>query len=492
MASTVTKPSTRKLSEIARHVIIPSGVVTTAWPGVRDQASKMGLGFDDWQESVGRVALGKRADGSFAASIGGIVLSIPRQVGKTYLIAAIIFAMCVLTPGLTVLWTAHRMKTANETFEKLIAFTRRSGIAPHVLKVTTGAGDEVIYFRNGSRIMFGARERGFGRGFDDVDVEVFDEAQILTEAAIEDMVPAMNTAANPLYFLIGTPPRPKDPGEVFAGRRRDALSGDDEDTAYVEFSADVNANEDDRKQWRKGNPSYPTRTPETSMLRMKKAMNTPGSFRREGLGIWDDDSPKSLIKAAPWLALATADAPTDGVLAVGVKFSSDGERVSVGVAIDPEDSPVYVVSTGVAPITPGAEQAAAWIADRWRSFNLVIIDGRAGAGDMRRLLVDAGVPAKRIIVLKTEDAVTAHAGFLRDVEAGTLRHGGQPGLDEQVRSAGKRTIGVNGGWGWKPVTAGKDVVALEAVTIARHGAVTAKRPRSRAGSRRGGREAVVT
>lgn len=492
MANTETKPSTRRLSDLARHVVVPAGVVTTAWPGVRDQARKMGLGFDDWQESVGRIALGKRADGSFAASVGGVVLSIPRQVGKTYLIAAIIFAMCVLTPGMTALWTAHRMKTANETFEKLISFTRRSGIAPHVLKVTTGAGDEVIYFRNGARIMFGARERGFGRGFDDVDVEVFDEAQILTEAAIEDMVPAMNTAANPLYFLIGTPPRPKDPGEVFAGRRRDALSGDDEDTAYVEFSADVDAHEDDRKQWGKGNPSYPSRTPETSMLRMKKAMNTPGSFRREGLGIWDDDSPKSLIKAAPWKALATDEPPFEGAIAVGVKFSTDGERVSVAVGIDPDGAPVYVVSTGVAPITPGAEQAAAWIAARWQRFGRILVDGRAGAGDFRRLLVDAGVPPKRVKIMTPEEAITAHAGFLRDVEAGTLRHGGQPGLDEQVRSAGKRTIGVNGGWGWKPVSAGKDVVALEAVTIARHGAVTAKRPRARAGRRGGGREAVVT
>lgn len=492
MASTATKPSTQRLSDIARHVIIPEGVVTTAWPGVRDQAQKMGLGFDSWQDSVGRIALGKREDGSFAASVGGVVLSIPRQVGKTYLIAAIVFAMCVLTPGLTVLWTAHRMKTANETFEKLIAFTRKVKIAPHVLKVTTGAGDEVIYFRNGSRIMFGARERGFGRGFDDVDVEIFDEAQILTEAAIEDMVPAMNTAANPLYFLIGTPPRPKDPGEVFAGRRRDALSGEDEDTAYVEFSADVDANEDDRKQWKKGNPSYPDRTPESSMLRMKKAMNTPGSFRREGLGIWDDDSPKSLIKSPQWQALATVDPPVEGSIAVGVKFSTDGERVSVGIGIDPEDAPVYVVSTGVAPITPGAEQAAAWIADRWQRFDRILVDGRAGAGDFRRLLIDAGVPPKRVKILSPEEAITAHAGFLRDVEGSTLNHGGQPGLDEQVKSAGKRTIGVNGGWGWKPVSAGKDVVALEAVTIARHGAVTAQRKRTRTGNRRGGREAVVT
>src|SRR5690606_16340436 len=154
---------------------------------------------------------------------------------------------------------------------------------------TTGSGEQVVYFRNGSRILFGARERGFGRGFDDVDMEVFDEAQILTEPAIEDMVPATNVAANPLIFCVGTPPRPTDPGEVFAQKRKDALAGD-HDTAYAEFAADENADENDRRQWAKANPSYPKRTNDASMLRMKKMLNTPGSFRREALGIWDSNT----------------------------------------------------------------------------------------------------------------------------------------------------------------------------------------------------------
>ena len=40
----------------------------------------------------------------------------PRQVGKTFWVGAMIVALCTLFPGLTVLWTAHRTRTATRTF----------------------------------------------------------------------------------------------------------------------------------------------------------------------------------------------------------------------------------------------------------------------------------------------------------------------------------------------------------------------------------------
>jgi hypothetical protein len=117
---------------------------------------------------------------------------------------------------------------------------------PHLAHngIRTANGEQEIRFRNGSVIMFGAREQGFGRGFDEVDVEVFDEAQILTEKALEDMVAATNQARHPhgaLLFYMGTPPRPVDPGEAFTLKRTKALSGKSDDMLYVEMAADPDA-----------------------------------------------------------------------------------------------------------------------------------------------------------------------------------------------------------------------------------------------------------
>lgn len=307
MAKLATPPSTPRLSEVARHVVIPSGIVTTAWPRVEAKLLDLGTKFDRWQCDASQVILGKRADGSYAATVGGVVLSIPRQVGKTFLVGMIVVALCLLHPGLTVVWTAHRTRTATKTFHTLKSMTERPKVKPHMLEPRMANGEQEVRFRNGSVIMFGAREQGFGRGFDKVDIAVFDEAQILSEKGVEDIVPATNQSemdGGALLFFMGTPPRPSDPGAEFTNRRRAALKGQTEDAVYIEFSADEDADLDDHKQWAKANPSFPSRTPVASMKRMRANLTDEDSFRREALGIWyDDEGDGKLITPSGWLAL---------------------------------------------------------------------------------------------------------------------------------------------------------------------------------------------
>jgi phage terminase large subunit-like protein len=289
MPKSTTKPSTPKLSDVARHVVAPKGVVSTGWPAVEAKCRELGISFRPWQPDVGRLILAKREDGKYAATIGGTGLSIPRQVGKTFLVGAIVFALCLLRPNLTVIWTAHRLRTAEETFGKMQAFAKRKRIAPHILKIVLGSGDEAIVFRNGSRILFGARERGFGRGFDEVDVLIFDEAQILTESALDDMIPATNQsrqATSALLLFMGTPPKPKDPVRSSLRMRSEALAGEDDDTGWVEFGADpgftptplpapLGARTGSRS--RRPTRRIPEDTPREAILRMRKKLG-PDSF----------------------------------------------------------------------------------------------------------------------------------------------------------------------------------------------------------------------
>src|SRR5205085_12545587 len=118
-------------------------------------------------------------------------------------------------------------------------------------------GNESISFRNGSRIVFAARERGAIRGFTKVRRLVLDEGQILTDAALADLAPTMNQAENPQVIIMGTPPKPNDPGEVFTRIRTEALAGESEGALYVEFSAPQGSDPDDESSVRIANPSYP-------------------------------------------------------------------------------------------------------------------------------------------------------------------------------------------------------------------------------------------
>lgn len=467
-------PSQRKLSEVARHVILPEGIVSTGWPQVAAMLKRMRYPMDKWQVGLGTAMLGKRSDGKYAAGIGGVVASIPRQVGKTYAIAGIIFALCAANQETLVLWTAHRSRTHNETFKAMQGIARRKEISPYIAHIRRGAGNEAIEFTNRSAILFGARENGFGRGFAQVDVLIFDEAQILTERSMDDMVPATNAAPNGLVVMIGTPPRPIDPGEVFTSRRQDALEGD-KDTLYIEFSADENANVDSRAQWAKANPSYPHRTSETSMLRMRKLLGSDESFKREGLGVWDKTQVvKKAFLPEEWNQ-RIGEAPEEGKDVFGVRFSADGAEIALAAARKPPEGPIFVEALRAEPFSAGTGWLVDFLVERKRTAAQFVIDGKSGVGYLIQALKDAGVKNKLLIITPSIDQViTAHSMFDRGVAEGGIAHSGQEELTQQALSASRRPIGKAGGFGWQAPEGGS-VTVLEAATLAYWGAKTTRR-----------------
>ncbi|ASR86744.1 terminase [Mycobacterium phage Findley] len=464
------------LSEVARHVIAPDGIVSTAWPSVRATCDAMGLGFDLWQDDLGKLICAKRSDGLYAADM--FAMSIPRQTGKTHLLGALVFALCIKTPNTTVIWTAHRTRTAAETFRSMQGLAKRDKIAPHILNVHTGNGKEAVLFKNGSRILFGARERGFGRGFAGVDVLIFDEAQILTENAMDDMVPATNAAPNPLILLAGTPPKPTDPGEVFTVLRADALAGDVDDVGFVEISADEDADPDDRSQWRKMNPSYPHRTSARAILRMRKALGDD-SFKREAMGIWPKiNVHQAVVKPARWRELIDLG-PEDRVApnALGVDMSH-GLAISVGACWLMDDEARHVEE-----VWAGTDTAAVvdWIAERAGRRTPVLIDSVSPAAALAPELKARKVKVK---LTGAADMAKGCGLFENGINADTLTHGDQPALNDALGGARKRPIRDAGGWGWDRRDPSCVIHPLVAVSLALLGAADGK-PR-RAGRSGGG------
>jgi hypothetical protein len=472
------QPPTRsgRLSDVARFVVQPAGIVSTGWPAVRDTCAAMGITFDEWQDGAGRLILAKRADGMFASTVGGVVLSIPRQVGKTFLIGAIVFALCMLNPGLTVIWTAHRARTAGETFLSMRAMAKRKRVAPHIRNIVLGSGEEAVEFHNGSRVLFGARERGFGLGFAKVSILVLDEAQRLTDTAIDDMIPTTNQAPAPfpLVFYMGTPPRPNDPGEVFNRKRSDAINGESDDTVYIEFSADSDAHSEDRKQWVKANPSFPHHTPEPSMLRMKKNL-TPDSFRREALGIWDattgaipnwatlkrspDDS--VIVSNQTWaVSLSPADAPdlwaavgkagrtSDGVVTIQTVKHDVGMSWVVPLVVD-----LYKQKPIPVRIGPGPERA---LVEPLREAGVEVIE------------VSAAEDAASTTALVNATKLTHHEADDDHpepwVELPSVFHIGQASLTKSVENA-RLDRGSDGSVKWNR-RGDVDITPLKAVTVA--------------------------
>ena len=489
MSQSMTRPG--RLSDVARRLELPSGLASTEWPSIQRRTRQMGVRFDQWQADLVRGALGKRKDGKYAATVGGVVWSLPRQVGKTFTVGALLFAYAIEHPGSLILWTAHHLQTSGETFRSMQSFSARRSVAPYVEHVYTGAGTESVHFKNGSRILFGSRERGFGLGFAAVDVIVFDEAQRLRDQTRMDMVPATNRARNPagaLLFYIGTPPRPNDSGDAFAALRSEAIAGD-EDTFFVELSADSDADPDDRKQWAKANPSFPHHTPVESMLRMRKHLGSDEAWMREALGVWDAAQSNGVIPAQVWADREDVESVPVDAFTLGIEVGPDLAWASVALAGRRADGSWHIaleadqhtVGKGASWLTPHVEALV------------------SANPQIRGVVVDVGGPIKALLTerngrwflgevevtpLKVAELGACCSTLLAGVVAGEIFHIGQPQLTSAALAATKRALGDTGMWVWHRKAATSDITPIQASTYALIGAQMTRPKRPDAAQRK--------
>lgn len=466
-----TRPSTQtssdlpNLSEAARHLFYPKTIATSSWPKIRRRLSDMGVAYDPWQEGAGRLILGRDARDRYAATVGGVTMSLPRQVGKTFTIGSLLVAMCLEYPGLRVVWTSHHLRTTTNTFRSMQGMVRRRKVWPHVAQngIRVANGEQEIRFANGSIIMFGARERGFGVGIDAIDILVCDEAQRLTSRSIADMMPTTNQARHQhgaLVFYIGTPPRPTDAGDEFAAKRRKALAGKLPNGIYIELSADPDADLDDPEQWRKANVSYPHRTPHESMLRLREHLTDDDDWRHEALGIWDEEGHGGPFSPGAWGRCAT-DGSRPRPEALGLALDIDRVWLSLGVS---GSRTVGAVEDGRVRFDQDGSDLVRRAAKLARKHSIpIVIDKRGPAGTLIDDLEELGA---EVVPAGLEDYVQACADFYDAVEAKELSHHDDTHLTAAVKAAGWRSVGDRRVWSRK---AG-DISMLEAATLALWGA----------------------
>ena len=439
----------------ARHVVLPEGIAASGAPAIIGTCETLGIHLDRWQRDASTAILAKNLAGWYAADT--VLLSIGRQVGKTFLVGAIVFADSIANPGTLTVWTAHRFKVARESFDELRALAEMESMAPHVdrEKITTAAGNEVIPFRNGSRIVFAARERGSIRGFRKVRRLVLDEAQILTDAALSDLAPTQNQAINPQIILMGTPPKPSDPSEAFTRLRAEALSGQAGDLTYIEYSADPGSDPDDREAWRTANPSYPDRTPERALQRLRRLLDSD-DFLREVMGIWTDEHARKLaIDPAAWANLH-APGPPRATPTFALDVAPDHSTATIAAA--------WTTADGAWLQLAAHGSGVEWVADR--AAELL----RTWGG---RLLVEQTGTAAFLLPHLTADPVSRR--FFADacstldaaVSSRSLRHGGHPELKDAVAVARWSSSGEAG----QRVLSRKDprISPLIAAALALHG-----------------------
>jgi hypothetical protein len=433
---------------------LPDGELGEAADEAVEFAELAGFVLDDWQQQVLRWSLMESGPQWAAREVGVIV---PRQNGKgTILEARQVVGLFLLSEQLQI-HTAHEFKTCYEHFRRVVDVVENcADLRKQVKIIRTGAGDQAIELKNGSRIRFLARSRSSGRGFSG-DTIYLDEAFELSDATIGALLPALSAKANPQLWLTSSAPHAD--STVLHRLRNRGHAGDDPHLLFCEWGNEPDVDPADPQAWRQANPGLGIRILPESVDAELRAM-APEEFARERLGVPDmPDGTDGLINMAQWSSLVDEQSQISGPVQIALELSPDRRFASFAAAGRRSDGLMHVELVDRFAGTAGVVGRAVELFTRWRSP--IIVDPAGPAGSLISLLVEAGVEVHETTVRE----LTQSVGVFVDVVAqGELRHLGQGPLDAAVAAVRRRTVG--DAWAWARASGAADVTPLVAGTLA--------------------------
>jgi hypothetical protein len=409
--------------------------------------------LDGWQEHVADVAMGERDDGRWAASDVGLIAS--RQNGKNEVVLVReLYGVLVL--GEWVIHAAHEFKTTMAAYRRLMTLVEanpdvRDCMIDHHASPAVGYD---MRFRGGGKIEFIARTRSSGRGRTG-DLLILDEAQELHDDHLDALLPTISARPNPQVWYLGSAPHLD--STVFHRIRARGRAGEADRLAYFEFSADPDADLNDRQAWAQANPAFGVRISEEYIAAERGSMSDAG-FAAERLSI----SPDPLEAGGPfgaqaWANVCDADAAAS-LRAPIFALDVNPERTYAAIAMANDGPVVEIVD-----YRPGLEWVPARCVELREKYHAKFaVDKRSPAAafidELKRRKV-------RLIEFDTTDLVRACGAFYDRVSANTVKVRTNDDLNRAVAATVKRPVGDAWAWGRKQ-SARADISPLVAVTLA--------------------------
>jgi len=441
--------------------------------------------LDATQRLVVEVMMATRADGRWAAATTGREAA--RQNGKGDE-TEVVELWGLVQRAERIMHTIHEAVLLSTETQSRLLTTIEANTDLRRLKARAwqGTGQQMIEMRNGGVIWYRTRSSsGGGRGVDEVDRVVLDEAQHVEDEHVTGVSPTLLASANPQLNAMGT--------SGIAGKsewwwklRRRALGGSAAGFGYVGHTAEQIALVDgklertpidpqDRRNWHLANPAL-TRRPELiEFLEEQMLRLGPELFAREHLGVWDpplEDLEHRDVKlpADKWATTVTTKIPADpkpGESVLTFDVSRDGEWSSVAIAMGTRENPYVEVIKH--------QQGTSWLSGylvevhQRRKPSKVICNnaGPASAvvGTVLEAFAAAGISSDELHLLTASEYKGACGAFYLAVIDGKLTHPPDQGpLDLAAADATERAL--SGAWVWDVRQATVPISPLVAVTIA--------------------------
>ena len=424
---------------------------------------------DPCQRLTVQVMMAQRSDGMWAAGTTG--REMPRQNGKGDELE-IVELWGLVQRAESILHTIHdAVLLATQTQERMLATLEgHADLRRKVQRRWVGTGQQMIEMRNGGRIWYRTRTGGGGRGVDDIDRLVIDEAQHATEEQLAALTPTLFVNSNPQMNVVGTAGLENHSSWWWQIRKR-ALAGDGKSFGYVGHTAEDPAqigellvDVEDRDVWRAANPalSSPRGRDRMSFLEGQLANLGPRMFAQEHLCVWSPPpgAESAVIALDQWDGLEDKASEAVGRVVLALDVSPDRKHATIGSAGRRDDGLFHVETVRTGPGTS------------WVVGELPDLLVRAGADSVR---VEKGGPAASLIAQLTEagvdvvevsvvDHARATGLFIDSCHAGSLRHVGQQSMRSAIVAARLRSSGDAELWSRR--SSKMDITSLVAATLA--------------------------
>lgn len=269
-------------------------------PAVVDVAARLGFELMEWQRLVVERAT---VDGD---PFREVVVSTPRQVGKSLLMAFVILERMLSQPDAFVLFGAQsRMTARGKLLDGWWPMIARSELADR-FEVARGAGFEALRCDNGSLLRLLSTEESSGHG-ESADLVVVDECWSL-DARVEQAVrPATVRRTGSQIWLCSTAGTSASVwwrGKVDIGRQLVSDAPDDVSTAFYEWAAPDGADVLDEAVWWSCHPALAEGHVPIDVIRADAVALPAGEFARAYCNVWSDllDGGWSAIDEHAWKA----------------------------------------------------------------------------------------------------------------------------------------------------------------------------------------------
>ena len=447
----------------------PAAYATAPTPGVVHEAATigkmgrvLGTALMPWQHQVARVATERRRDGR-GWRYPVVVLTVPRQSGKTTLMRAVMAQRTLRYPGHRAFYTAQTGKDARDRWKDLADAAQKQ--FPQLVTIRRGAGAECVEWKNG-----GGQIRTFAPTRDAIHgstphLVMLDEAFALDEELGASLMGGIVGSQAALgherqIWIVSTAGDAESTWfRAWVEKGREAVGDPLAALAYFEWSAPDHLDLTDPASFPLFHPAV-GHTQDAETLAANAETMSRAEFERAFGNRWVA-ARTTVISVDDWRATINREqnppGPDASDLVLAYDVAPDRAAAAIWAAwTDPAGLHVrpYMSRPGTAWLVPALTEAAAL------GRRLAADDG----GPARSITAALALDSISVTVLPARDFAAATGDLIERFTTRTIDHPGDHNMAKAVEGAALRRLGETDAWSRRESTG--PVHELIAATVA--------------------------